>query len=186
MNCLENTIPDSFCDLKNVGVLSLNGLEGADGCKTTITVPLFGTTLQRNRESDIPSCLWNLDNLTTLHLAGNGLVGDVYIDSSTVSGSQLNDVSLSHNRLTGSIPTFIQSMKVVDLSHNRFTGHLSDVTNTTNETTLHTQVNRLSGRLPTRILQTIPNLNILHGNMFSCATIPENDVNRHGYICGII
>ena len=179
MNCLENTIPESFCDLKHIQVLSLNGLGGADGCGSKVTIPLLGTKLQTVAETRIPHCLWNLENLTTLHLTGNGFVGDIDVDS-TLSG-HLHDLSLSHNHLSGTIPTDIQMMLKVDLSHNRFVGHLSGIDNASNDSKFHAQVNRLSGRLPQ---QAVSDLDILWGNMFACSTIPANDVNSHGYICG--
>ena len=168
--------------MKNVKILSLNGLMGAEGCHNTITIPLVGTSLQIVEEKEIPSCLWSMRNLTTLHLAGNGYVGEVKLSA---LGSGLNDVTLSHNRFSGTIPNLIQTMKRIDLSHNRFVGHLNVVTNTsTNDTMLHAQVNRLSGRLPIHSLEGVESVDILRGNKFSCHTIPQNDINSRGYICG--
>ena len=132
---------------------------------------------------EIPNCLWSLNNLTALYLTGNGYVGTI---EPTNIGSSLENVSLSHNRLSGTIPQFILGLKNVDVSYNRFIGHLSgnDLGSMSNETILQTQVNRLSGRLPTSSLRRAYIVDILRGNMFSCATIPKNDVSSTGYICG--
>ena len=182
VNCLEIEIPESLCDMEMVEVLSLNGLAGGDNCRSDITIPLFETSLQLAKDFEIPSCLWSLNKLTTLHLTGNGYVGEMVM---LETGRRLNDVSLSHNRLEGTIPSFVQALKKVDVSHNRFVGHLSSVPNTSSgETELHAQVNRLSGRLPASDLQRVQIVDVLRGNMFSCDSIPENDVNRRGYICG--
>lgn len=182
MNCLEIKIPSSFCDLDRVEVLSMNGLAQAKQCRNTVTVPLFGTPLQSAEDIEIPSCLWNMSSLKTLHMAGNGYVGEIKM---TGLDNRLNDILLSHNRLSGTVPTFIQSIKKVDLSYNRLVGHLSISTSTSsNETVLFTKVNRLSGRLPIEALKEAESVDILHGNMFSCDTIPENDAESYGYICG--
>ena len=178
---MSNEIPSTFCNMTNVEVLSLNGLGGADSCEDTVTIPLVGTTLSRYKDSDIPSCLWSLRNLTTLHLTGNGFVGKVHMGE---TNGLLDDLSLSHNRLEGTIPRHIQTMKKVDLSHNRFVGYLSYVTSGANDTVLKTIVNRLSGRLPLEFVENIPNLDVLRGNKFSCETIPQNDAGSHGYNCG--
>lgn len=186
MNCLERYIPSSLCSLASIEVLSLNGLKMASNCADVFTVPLVGTAvLLKQHENEIPSCLWNIDNLTTLHLSGNEFVGKIESHS---FGSRLEDVSLSHNRLSGTIPTRLLTMKKADLSSNRFVGHLSnlDSLNMSNVTVLNTQINRLSGRLSTEALGSVSKLKMLQGNMFSCHTVPENDVDSFSYICGEI
>ena len=170
--------------MKYVKVLSLNGLRGADGCSNTFKLPLFGTTINSESETKIPVCLWNIDGLNTLHVGGNGYVGEIDTDSVVNSTKLLSDISLSHNRLSGTIPIGIQEMRRVDISHNRFIGHLSDTVNTSDTTKFHAKVNRLSGRLPTQTLRDVPDLDILRGNLFSCDTIPGNDEFSHGYNCG--
>ena len=182
MNCLEVELPVALCAMKKVQVLSLNGLGGAGGCPNSVKIPLLGTLLQSIETAEIPSCLWRLKNLTTLHLSGNGYRGEI---SMTRPASRLNDISLSHNRLGGTIPVAVQTMKKIDLSRNRLVGHVNGVANNSNvDTTLHAQVNRLSGRLPIHDLQQVTDVDILQGNMFSCETIPQNDVSNSGYICG--
>lgn len=188
VNCLDNEIPTSFCDMHSIEVLSLNGLGMAGNCGNSYTMPLSGTTVMSgDGEFEIPSCLWSLEKLVTLHLTGNGFVGEIDTGGAPF-GSHLEDVSLSHNRLSGTIPSAILNMRVVDLSYNHFEGHLGGIVfrNDSNETTvLHTEVNRLSGRLSTAALATFSSLDVLRGNMFSCDTIPQNDVDSFGYICGM-
>ena len=182
MNCLEIKIPSSLCDLGRVEALSINGLAQARQCSNAVTIPLFGTALRSVDDIEIPSCLWNMSSLKTLHMTGNGYVGKIKM---TDLDNRLNDVLLSHNRLSGTVPTYIQSIKKVDLSYNRLVGHLSISTNTSSsETVLCTKVNRLSGRLPIEALKKAESVDILRGNMFSCDTVPENDVGSYSYICG--
>ena len=168
--------------MEKIEVLSMNGLGGGLDCSNARTIPLFGTSLQNAEDVKIPSCLWSVNSLTTMHLTGNGYAGDI---TAVESGIHLYDVSLSHNRIDGTIPPFIRRMKKADVSHNRFVGHLSSVSMAaSNETELRADVNRLSGRLPLEDLKNINILDILRGNLFSCETVPENDASSGGYICG--
>ena len=181
MNCLESTIPASLCSLKNIEVLSLNGLGWGDSCGDVQTIPLFGTRIFSGDDVEIPSCLWSIENMKTLHLAGNGYGGEIHSD---IASTAVNDLTLSHNLFEGTIPAFVQNILNVDVSHNRFNGRISDVVNVSIVKKLSSTVNRLSGRLSQGPLELASSLDILHGNMFSCDTVPENDEGAFSYICG--
>jgi hypothetical protein len=95
----------------------------------------------------IPSCLCTgLPSLTTLHLAGNGLIGEVPKSFS----SNLTDIVVSYNRLTGRVPTedYLRFNRL-DVSHNLIRGTLSDaafiVTDKSSTTTCYCNNNRVSG-----------------------------------------
>ncbi len=59
--------------------------------------PTYG--LRSSISNGIPSCLFNMTSLQTLHLSGNGITGSLSED--LVLGPKLNDLSLSYNVLGG-------------------------------------------------------------------------------------
>ena len=65
----------------------------------------------------IPPCIFNLPNLQTLHLSGNGFSG-MLPNSLPVN---LTDLSLSHNFIKGTLSTSIQRMyfSKLDLANNK-------------------------------------------------------------------
>jgi len=108
--------------------------------------------------------------------------------------SNLVDLTLSHNYLSGEIPSWLlekQNMNVLDLSHNKLTGDLDrmrmrmrdDENMTNHQRTLKLTVNRLSGGSPPS-LNDYWSLDILSGNVFGCENIPSNDENSQYYVCG--
>ena len=187
MNCLNNRIPETVCGMSAVEVLSLNGLGSADDCSNRRHVfPFLGAALYiDDLDATIPNCVWSLPNLTLLHMAGNGLVGDMHPPYKMPS-SHLMDLVVSHNRLEGTIPVVSRFMQHLDVSYNRLTGELT-TDNTVNSTlpsaSMISKVNHLSGRLPSH-LASVTDLNVLRGNMISCDTIPSNDVHSDTYSCG--
>lgn len=165
-------------------MLSLNGLQAADSCADKVVVPLSGVLLFNTIGGNVPSCVWALRNLTVLHLTGNGLQGSLV--QSLPTYSKLADLSLSQNKMDGTIPADILSIGKVDLSNNRFSGEYQDGGHYVSDSTINVTINRLSGNLPVSELQyvTTGSLDILRGNMFSCDTVPKNDKSTNNYICG--
>jgi hypothetical protein len=175
-----------MCGAHSIQVLSLNGLAAAPDCSNAIVFPFSGVTLFNTIGGTLPPCVWFLANLTVLHATGNGLAG-------TLSGripaySKISDLSLAHNKITGSIPMHIHLVQKVDLSYNQLSGVLEDfeAVGQANNNELYLEINRLSGDLPVAQLQNMQseNLKILRGNMFACGHIPENDDFADDYICG--
>jgi hypothetical protein len=117
-------------------------------------------------------------------LTGNGLSGDLV--QSLPPGSQITDLSLSHNQLTGMIPLDILNIENLDLSYNQFAGEYVGRTLNLPDSNISLEINRLSGQLPVSELERVSNgsLSILRGNMFSCNSIPDNDENSRDYVCG--
>jgi hypothetical protein len=116
----------------------MDGLSAGSNCQ----IPLFrGSTvfkafmLKAEMSNGIPDCLYSLRLLQTLHLSGNGFTGslndDVFISNA------LNDLVLSYNRLSGSIPVNFGNNYWVrlDLSYNRITGGVTAFTNFSNTET---------------------------------------------------
>lgn len=167
----------------------MDGLGSSDNCKNLLSFRFItSTTLGETIGGSIPECIWLLPNLQTLNLAGNGLRGKI---GSISNMSSLSSMTLSHNYLTGVIPLWLQEKRVgfLDLSHNKFTGDLNgfkqqsrDLT-ADGEGTLKLAVNRLSGDLSDSFKKYL-NLDILSGNLFSCAYIPNGDKNSEWTNCG--
>ena len=133
----------------------------------------------------VPSCVWGLRNLSVLHLTGNGLTGE--IARSLPLHSQIADLSLSHNQLSGSIPLDILNIASLDLSYNQLSGEYdASWIEVTPHSNISLEINRLSGQLPVAGLERVSNgsLSVLHGNLFGCNSIPENDAYSRDYVYG--
>eukprot|EP01038_Epipyxis_sp_PR26KG_P006356 gene6356-8755_t len=135
-NCFSGIISDIICNCKSLQVLALDGLSGALNCPNQISTfnsifNLFSSQISSSIvHGSIPECLYLMPNLTTLHLSGNGLTGtisDSLKKNNYFGKSVLSDVSLSYNKLTGTIPMEwqLRSWKSnLDLSSNFLTGIL--------------------------------------------------------------
>ena len=182
VNCFQEELPTVICDAANIEVLSLNGLGAAEGCRNTVKFPFSDVSLFNAIGGTLPECVWLLRNLTTLHLTGNGLTGEII--PQLPDSSRMTDLSLSHNQLSGTIPRQIHRVQKVDLSHNQFAGSFEDYAGLWTNILLDLEINRVSGRLPVSKLENVSDLKILRGNMVSCDTIPNNDEFQSDYICG--
>jgi Leucine-rich repeat (LRR) protein len=190
-NCLSGTIPVDICELTTFTVVTLNGLSSSTKCRISYfpDSPLLTAFTVRNYLlNGIPSCLFRMPNLQTLHLSGNGLTGS--LPSNVNISSSLSDLSLSHNQLTGTIPLSIQERSWInlDLSYNKLTGTLSSsFSSYDSESSLSLDINRLSGDIPSSLLSA-SNINILGGNMFECnndhSDLPSHDQDTIDYSCG--
>jgi len=119
-----------------------------------------------------------------LHLTGNGLSGELI--RSLPANSQIVDLSLSHNQLSGTIPLDILNIASLDLSFNQLSGKYADSTQYQSDSSINLEVNRLSGQLPVSELERVSSgsLSVLHGNLFACNSIPQNDEYSYDYVCG--
>lgn len=218
-NCFTGSIPSSICSATLLQTLALDGLHSAAGCThkiySSLSHSLFTTIISMSSyelssaiDGSIPSCIYSLPNLHTMHLSGNG-IRDTF-PSFAVSrwskdlpiSASLTDLSLSHNSLRGEIPSAIQqhAWYNLDLSFNALSGTLEDgflapdLYNTSlgiqSTSSLSLVVNRLSGTIP-KTIQNLLNIDILQGNIFSCSTgasiasdLPQNDEHVASYECG--
>lgn len=190
VNCFHGSIPRQICDCRQLTGVILDGLLSATSCQKRFfpgsqkyqayyfAQPISGT---------IPKCLFEMDQLGTLHLSGNGIAGTIPED--VLLSLSLLDLSLSHNRLSGTIPQQFQEKQwsSLDLSYNKLTGLLSDFSHQSNATSLSLEVNRLSGVLPGSVIE-IEDINILNGNKFLCNSrgngLPSHDGKANTYECG--
>jgi Leucine-rich repeat (LRR) protein len=200
-NCFHGTLPDHICYARNLSVISFNSLSASSGCKTAYSLPGSKVLLNKAVGGTIPECVFQLPLIEIVHMSGNGFYGSI---GDLPQSSKLNDFSLAHNQLTGTIPISIQHYPMVrmDLSYNRFTGDCSHfATNYTKlfrcpanspdcsafegiTKKLNLEVNRLSGGIPNHIAKGGRKINILTGNMFSCQYLPSKDPSFGQYTCG--
>ena len=198
VNCFRGPLPAAICEAQNAVVLSMDGLSAADECGNAVRAPFITKLLYNDFSGTIPSCLWQLPNISVVHLSGNGLKGTL---GSIPYTSVLRNISLTHNRLTGTIPRSFQRwpFEFFDLSYNKFSGDISEhisqiyelssnclsmecTINTTSRIDL--SINRLSGSVPSR-LEAARRINILTGNLFGCeGALPRHDPESTFYICG--
>jgi hypothetical protein len=209
-NCMTGSIPTSICSANlTLSSLAIDGLYTADQCTDKIfrhIRKLDSYLLEHPLQGTIPACLFeNFTFLTTLHVAGNGLEGN-FLEKLTSISSKLVDLSLSHNKLTGTIPLVVQQhhWQNLDLSFNKFNGvldetfynfqsstttapattstggglsSLSVVSSSSSSPSLYLDINRLSGEIPSA-LKNAQNINILSGNIFTC-DINKNELPSH-------
>jgi Leucine-rich repeat (LRR) protein len=189
LNCFEHELPSSICEARDVGVISMDGLSSAKGCKNVVTVPFTSVSLVRSLDGNIPDCVWSMPKLRMLNLAGNGLRGTI---GTAASMSSLLSLTMSHNYLSGEIPLWLQTknLSYLDLSHNKLTGdangfrHLNFTSDSQNlSRNLSLIVNRLSGDLSDSFGR-YANLDILSGNLFGCTNLPKNDESSDSVTCG--
>jgi Leucine-rich repeat (LRR) protein len=93
LNCFRGDLPEEMCSVQELQVLSMDGLGAATGCKHEFVIPITGVSLFNTLDGSIPPCLWNLKNLTTLHLSCNGLAGSLQ-ESHSRYESSIRDLSL--------------------------------------------------------------------------------------------
>ena len=210
-NCLHGHVPLSICNCVKMRFLALDGAGSSQACQKEIFPGLTNSyTVQNPLHGSIPSCLFALPNLTTLHLSGNRLTGSIGSYDDMQLGHKLYDLSLSHNVLTGRIPRAIQQRIFyrLDLSYNRLSGALEadfytrtivmgkvverniidrDMRQNSSSVVMSLQNNRLSGEVPASV-RSLTNLSILNGNLFSCdleeTQLPPHDSARNSYECG--
>lgn len=97
INCFTGELPVAICSAMNVNVLSMDGVGAADDCRFWSSVDLAIARRFVPLDGSIPDCMWAMDNLTVMHLSGNGLTGTI---GSFSSSSKMLNMSLAHNRYT--------------------------------------------------------------------------------------
>jgi hypothetical protein len=191
-NCFTGSLPDSICTAKNMTTLVLDSVGNAPACAYHFPRALskiFKAIINvNNLAGGIPSCIFSMPKLQTLHLSGNGLTGSLQ-DLTNMANPVLNDVSLASNVLTGSIPQSWQDWPwtSLDLSANKLSGFLysNAFSNSDGFVTLDLTVNRLSGQVPGS-LYNATGVDVLNGNLFQCsqADKPKHDPDSDEYVCG--
>jgi Na+-transporting methylmalonyl-CoA/oxaloacetate decarboxylase gamma subunit len=196
VNCIEINIPSTICRAKTLQFVILDGMGVDESCQIKYfpkTSLISSYKLPSSSNNQIPPCLFGLPDLQILHLSGNGFTGS--LPSNITISSTLQDLSLSYNLLSGSIPAAFQnhSWHNLDLKYNKFNGVLTSdfYSFPSNETTLSLSINRLSGIIPSQLISA-QHVSILEGNMFNCHVdtptqeqiLPHSDPYLQSFICG--
>jgi Leucine-rich repeat (LRR) protein len=188
-NCISGSLPIEICSSTTLKSLILDGIHA--NCRKFI-FPIFPFIKTFYATSDIieggiPTCVFNMTNLTTLHVSGNSIKGT--LDKDIVLSNKLTNLDLSTNLFSGEIPNVIQNYqwKYLNLGFNKFQDTIDNSLPSaiqSNSSTLILKNNRISGLIPSS-LNSFDNINILEGNIFSCSSIlPSNDPNSVDYQCG--
>ncbi|CAM9107901.1 unnamed protein product, partial [Ectocarpus fasciculatus] len=143
VNCFRGEIPKTLCTATSLQVLLLDGLTSGAGCAQNIPfsesvfirfmegiiLSTFGCVLCSLVQfffdtGTLPSCVLNLANLETFHFSGNGIEGE--IPEYAQASGKLKDLSLSYNRLTGTLPFTVQHapLDTLDVSYNTIQGSI--------------------------------------------------------------
>ncbi len=198
-NCLSGTLPNEICNLVDLQGFSMDGASTSERCRRQIvdlpSVGLSAFLSFKQIAGTIPSCLFELPILISLYLSGNGFTGTLPSSVSFADSMYFKNISLSYNRLTGTIPMSWYNHKwdLLDLSYNKLIGSLPEASEEfdnvkTVSSTISLQVNRLSGIIPPDMTSFPGSITILKGNMFSCnffkEELPKNDLDSDTYVCG--
>lgn len=190
-----------ICAARTLEIVSLDGANQAcvstDGKSESLS-EMVHRSQQLRDWNGLPRCLMELPYLRILHLSGLGLSGTIPSSSAAAAGPwtataaspRLQDLSLSNNLLTGTIPSSIQhrAWENVDLAFNKLSGTLTHSFPITNHSQTRLQGNRLSGNLPVTFEKATA-INVLDGNFFDCPlfntqTLPTQDPKHDIYSCG--
>ncbi len=191
-NCFSGSLPNELCSMKSLKSLILDGLSSSTLCRIRIFPHLnhyfTAFLLKRTMDGTISTCLYSLPKLEQFHLSGNGFTGS--LPNNVELPTSFNNLVLSHNYLTGTIPLIFQqrNWSTIDLSYNRLTGKIYPYSFTLfTEGSVYLEENRLSGHVP-HSLKEIENIYILRGNMMTCnmekTNVPQHDPNLDIYDCG--
>ena len=190
INCMFAPLDTSVCEATSLQSLILDGLHLSSSCSGE-PLNIYETiyAIRLDVISNIPSCIYTLPSLVTLHLSGNG-IQHYSLPADIKPSSSLRNLLLSHNGITGELPRNFQrhQWEVLDISYNKFNGKLMTLNSSGNSSQeMIMAVNRLSGSIPTSA-RSISNINILDGNTFSCTTSElehlQSDPSSDKYSCG--
>lgn len=165
-NALTGTIPYELGDQSSLRYLYLNDnkLTGSipsslGDIPTLLVLSLYSNYLN----STIPVQLGRLVRLTLLELSSNALTGDIPHQLGS-SRSDLKEMSVSNNQLTGKIPASLSNLTnlgILDLSYNKLSGLIpNQLSRLQNLSALYLNNNELSGEIPSSFEQ-FRNLSIL-------------------------
>jgi Leucine-rich repeat (LRR) protein len=197
VNCFEGPLPDTICHATTASIIAMDSLSSASSCKHSWRLSFINRIFWKYFGGSYPTCITALPNLVVLHLSGNGLGGQLGV---IPPYSKLRNMSLTHNRLTGTIPKSFQEWPFVqlDLSVNRLTGEfLSNISKAYSHATcfgeispciprtgkISLTVNRISGTIPSEVYNA-QRVDVLTGNTFSCGHLPPEDPVVNYYTCG--
>lgn len=186
-SCITGTLPDNVCNARDLQALVMYGLTTGVDCRRSGSQTLHSWK-HATFGGAFPACLLALPKIRTIFLSSNGLTGSMHSDWH--ASPTLTQLDLSHNALSGSIPSSIQhnAWSLLDLSHNKLSGSLHPglfaAANASADLSLDT--NRLSGDIP-KSIRSVQDISVLAGNLFACdlgkRDLPEEDSSVRTYNC---
>jgi hypothetical protein len=182
-NCFHGSLPSSICKLEKLKYLLLDLASSGEQCDHInlgfILMFIKKPQPKQHLIGDIPNCIWSMQNLVIFHAAGNKLEGPL---GELIDTSQLENINLANNHLTGSFPVSWQThskFNNLGLGNNRLNGVLISnisISNNVSSLKLNLANNRLSGSISNSLLSLIGleddtslvNIKIIDGNLFNC------------------
>ena len=154
-NCFSGYLPNEICNCSGLQALILGGLSSGGRCARSFFPSLQryfnGSYRTATMIGSIPNCIFQLPKLNSLFLSGNALTGTI---SQKVTPSLVN-LSLSYNKLEGTIPMEIQRLGLItlDLSYNKLEGNCDYFleNKTISNAYIALEVNRISGNFICRV-----------------------------------
>uniref|UniRef100_A0A6N2K1R8 non-specific serine/threonine protein kinase n=1 Tax=Salix viminalis TaxID=40686 RepID=A0A6N2K1R8_SALVM len=133
-NSLTGTLPDSFVNLKSLHRLNVTGLRSSvSGNKLSGEIPPFIANFTKLTHLVLRNCSLtggipdyignNWKSLYYLDLSFNDLSGSIH---KSLTNASLERLSLTNNKLNGSIPPWILKTDKADLSYNNFADFIKD------------------------------------------------------------
>eukprot|EP01040_Poterioochromonas_malhamensis_P014769 gene14769-16403_t len=188
-NCFEGGFKNFDCNnISQLSYLNLDALYSPHSCNNN-QLDIYSSW--NTFGGRLPYCI--ISNSDEVSLAGNGFTGFTGIinENVDVSSNSPRKINLSHNSLTGRIPSLISSkltLQSLDLSHNLFHGRIPKMNFSAirDENTLILNNNRFS--FNQKDADSLPNasyLNILSGNLFSCKGREAWKDDIYGFICDL-
>ncbi|KAF8658109.1 hypothetical protein HU200_059575 [Digitaria exilis] len=196
-NNLQGTVPDAISSLDKLVVLELqdNSLSGPiphtfSGLRSLSTLNLSHNSFI----GQIPSGIFQIQSLFSLDLQANKVSGDIPVSISALTGTiptmptTLSAfVNLSHNCLSGSIPSslsYLSELEILDLSYNNLSGEVpSSLGSLQSWTQLVLSYNDLSGSIPsfrqTVEIGTVGNPGLVNGTGNNNCTPTTDQKKRH-------
>jgi Leucine-rich repeat (LRR) protein len=163
----------------------LDGIHSASSCRSMVPIHVFNTIYASSQSvSSLPSCIYSLPNITSLHLSGNGITGSLPVDAFLNDG--FIELVISNNEYRSIIPAAFQNhyWDVFDVSYNKFSGTLLPYLDISSSARL--KINRISGAIPSSLYNT-SEVAALTGNIFTCTNeelVRLHDEVQDRYVCG--
>ena len=135
--------------------------------------------LGENALTSVTPNIVNMSSLRTLSLPFNRLQGPLQLereDGPSPGLENLVDVDVSHNELTGTLPSFLYTRRLseIDLSHNIFSGEIPETIGGLDYLmVLDLHANRLEGRIPASMQNLSSLVQVRFDDNFLTGSIPE-------------